>query len=411
MFYSSPEIFVEPPTANSLGSNNNNHDENNVSDSEDHESGQIKDRKSVFIAYTKTRGKLETSRAECAKVLDKGNFVSGGSCLSISRLYIYGVIIIIVVVDITTIYRICWGCVVIIGKVCDAGSIYSIEGDGGAAFGVGGAGLGEGEIAVDVILLGNRPGNDFTHLLELLPKPPDRYAFTIYHILIELLVSTGGPALFFALWRVSELIANSGIAPETRREFSSVSDPFTSKLYIHDVSIPTAKYFKDFFILHGDDLSWSPIGTTGINMPPSRIDHAAVLIANGLVIVCGPNIDPCIGHTAVYVTVSNMIPSNKNIISLLVLELAVARDINTDNGASRPLEKPPIIYKLSSTIIVECTSLDTLKSHFLIKIDSYGDVAMYPNLDFRLNPSPEIVSIRVVKVEDEGGLGLKCGKR
>ncbi|CAJ0834198.1 9910_t:CDS:1, partial [Entrophospora sp. SA101] len=44
-------------------------------------------------------------------------------------------------------------------------------------------------------------------------------------------------------------------------------------------------------------------------------------------------------------------------------------------------------------------------------IDSYGDVAMYPNLDFRLNPSPEIVSIRVVKVEDEGGLGLKCGKR
>ncbi|CAJ0634563.1 16275_t:CDS:2 [Entrophospora sp. SA101] len=106
-----------------------------------------------------------------------------------------------------------------------------------------------------------------------------------------------------------------------------------------------------------------------------------------------------------------MIPSNKNIISLLVLELAVAHDINTDNGASRPLEKPPIIYKLSLTIIVECTNLDTLKSHFLIKIDSYGDVAMYPNLDFRLNPSPEIVSIRVVKVEDEGGLGLKCGKR
>ncbi|CAH1760413.1 16271_t:CDS:2 [Entrophospora sp. SA101] len=284
MFYSSPEIFVEPPT----GSNNNNHDENYVSDSEDHESEQIKDRKSVFIAYAKMRRKLETSD--------------------------------------------------------------------------GGAGLGEGEIAVDVILLGNRPGNDFTHLLELLPKPPDRYAFTIYHILIELLVSTGGPALFFALWRVSELIANSGIAPETRREFSSVSDPFAGKLYIHggvhDVSIPTVKYFKDFFILHGDDLSWSPIGTTGINMPPSRIDHAAVLIAMDwsflLVIVCGPNIDPCIGHTAVY---------------------------------------------------------DTLKSHFLIKIDSYGDVAMYPNLDFRLNPSPEIVSIRVVKVEDEGGLGLKCGKR
>nr|CAG8594098.1 4935_t:CDS:2 [Entrophospora candida] len=312
MFYSSPEIFVEPPTANSLGSNNNNHDENNVSDSEDHESGQIKDRKSVFIAYTKTRGKLETSRA----LIANSGIVTGG----------------------------------------------------------------------------------------------------IIHLKLFAVV---------------------------------VSDPFTGKLYIHggvhDVSIPTAKYFKDFFILHGDDLSWSPIGTTGINMPPSRIDHAAVLIANRLVIVCGPNIDPCIGHTAVYVylfhgqsivyrvTVSNMIPSNKNIISLLVLELAVVNDINTDNGArlqlnpsmakllhqmlvtnqgkknsfdSRPLEKPPIIYKLSLTIIVECTNLDTLKSHFLIKIDSYGDVAMYPNLDFRLNPSPEIVSIRVVKVEDEGGLGL-----
>ena len=36
-----------------------------------------------------------------------------------------------------------------------------------------------------------------------------------------------------------------------------------------------------------------------------------------------------------------------------------------------------------------------------------GDDAMYPNLDFRLNPSPEIVNTRVVKVdEDEGGLGF-----
>nr|CAG8505375.1 8491_t:CDS:2 [Entrophospora candida] len=36
-----------------------------------------------------------------------------------------------------------------------------------------------------------------------------------------------------------------------------------------------------------------------------------------------------------------------------------------------------------------------------------GDDAMYPNLDFRLNPSPEIVSTRVVKAgEEEGGMGL-----
>ncbi|CAJ0909273.1 8876_t:CDS:2, partial [Entrophospora sp. SA101] len=113
--------------------------------------------------------------------------------------------------------------------------------------------------------------------------------------------------------------AFQGMAPETRREFASVSDPSTGKLYIHgglhDLSVPTNIYFNNFFILDGNNLSWSQIGKTGPNIPPPRIDHAAVLIANGVIvfiggrdestngvttIVGGPVVDPRIGHTAVY---------------------------------------------------------------------------------------------------------------
>nr|CAG8563221.1 12889_t:CDS:2 [Entrophospora candida] len=85
--------------------------------------------------------------------------------------------------------------------------------------------------------------------------------------------------------------AFQGVAPETRRDFASVSDPLTGKLYIHggahDFSIPTRVFFNDFFILDGNNLSWSQIGKTGPNIPPSRIDHAAVLIANGVIVFIG----------------------------------------------------------------------------------------------------------------------------
>ncbi|CAJ0827628.1 13323_t:CDS:10 [Entrophospora sp. SA101] len=113
--------------------------------------------------------------------------------------------------------------------------------------------------------------------------------------------------------------AFQGMAPETRREFASVSDPSTGKLYIHggthDLSIPTGVFFNDFFILDGNNFSWSQIGKTGANIPPLRIDHVAVLIANGVIvfiggleivakelatIVGGPTVDARIGHTAVY---------------------------------------------------------------------------------------------------------------
>nr|CAG8600164.1 7624_t:CDS:2 [Entrophospora candida] len=85
--------------------------------------------------------------------------------------------------------------------------------------------------------------------------------------------------------------AFQGVPPETRRDFASVSDPLTGKLYIHggahDFSIPTRVFFNDFFILDGNNLSWSQIGKTGPNIPPSRIDHAAVLIANGVIVFIG----------------------------------------------------------------------------------------------------------------------------
>ncbi|CAJ0838972.1 2162_t:CDS:2 [Entrophospora sp. SA101] len=85
--------------------------------------------------------------------------------------------------------------------------------------------------------------------------------------------------------------AKARVAPETRREFASVSDPLTGKLYIHgglyDLSVPTNIYFNNFFILDGNNLSWSQIGKTGPNIPPSRIDHAAVLIANGVIVFIG----------------------------------------------------------------------------------------------------------------------------
>ncbi|CAH1763341.1 2479_t:CDS:2 [Entrophospora sp. SA101] len=113
--------------------------------------------------------------------------------------------------------------------------------------------------------------------------------------------------------------AFQGMAPETRREFASVSDPSTGKLYIHggthDLSIPTGVFFNDFFILDGNNFSWSQIGKTGANIPPLRIDHVAVLIANGVIVfiggleivakelattVGGLDINSRIGHTAVY---------------------------------------------------------------------------------------------------------------
>ncbi|CAJ0834724.1 7086_t:CDS:2, partial [Entrophospora sp. SA101] len=119
-------------------------------------------------------------------------------------------------------------------------------------------------------------------------------------------------------WLVN-LPAFQGTAPETRRGFASVSDPLTGKLYIHggvnDMNVTTGIFFNDFFILDGNNLSWSKIGKTGLNIPPPRIDHAAVLIANGVIvfiggrdestngvttIVGGPVVDPRIGHTAVY---------------------------------------------------------------------------------------------------------------
>ncbi|CAJ0834729.1 7088_t:CDS:2 [Entrophospora sp. SA101] len=85
--------------------------------------------------------------------------------------------------------------------------------------------------------------------------------------------------------------AFQGMAPETRREFASVSDPSTGKLYIHggthDLSIPTGVFFNDFFILDGNNFSWSQIGKTGANIPPLRIDHVAVLIANGVIVFIG----------------------------------------------------------------------------------------------------------------------------
>ncbi|CAJ0827630.1 13324_t:CDS:2 [Entrophospora sp. SA101] len=85
--------------------------------------------------------------------------------------------------------------------------------------------------------------------------------------------------------------AFQGMAPERRREFSSVSDPLTGKLYIHgganDMKVTTTVLFNDFFILDGNNLSWSQIGKTGLNIPPPRIDHVAVLIANGIIVFIG----------------------------------------------------------------------------------------------------------------------------
>ncbi|CAH1760501.1 1449_t:CDS:2 [Entrophospora sp. SA101] len=116
--------------------------------------------------------------------------------------------------------------------------------------------------------------------------------------------------------------AFQGMAPERRREFSSVSDPLTGKLYIHgganDMKVTTIVIFKDFFTLDGDTLSWKLIGTAALNMPSPRIDHASVLIDNGIIvfiggresltadtwnlmtIVGGPVVDSRTGHTAVY---------------------------------------------------------------------------------------------------------------
>ncbi|CAJ0838974.1 2163_t:CDS:2, partial [Entrophospora sp. SA101] len=91
-------------------------------------------------------------------------------------------------------------------------------------------------------------------------------------------------------WLVN-LPAFQGTAPETRRGFASVSDPLTGKLYIHggvnDMNVTTGIFFNDFFILDGNNLSWSKIGKTGLNIPPPRIDHAAVLIANGVIVFIG----------------------------------------------------------------------------------------------------------------------------
>ncbi|CAJ0831341.1 6074_t:CDS:2, partial [Entrophospora sp. SA101] len=85
--------------------------------------------------------------------------------------------------------------------------------------------------------------------------------------------------------------AFQGMAPETRREFASVSDQLSGKLYIHggvhDIGITTGIFFNDSFILDGNNLSWSQIGKTGLNMPLPRVDHAAVLIANGVIVFIG----------------------------------------------------------------------------------------------------------------------------
>nr|CAG8667896.1 5461_t:CDS:2 [Entrophospora candida] len=85
--------------------------------------------------------------------------------------------------------------------------------------------------------------------------------------------------------------AFQGVAPMRRREFSSVSDPLTGKLYIHgganDMKVTTTVIFKDFFTLDGNTLSWKPIGKTALNMPPPRIDHASVLIDNGIIVFIG----------------------------------------------------------------------------------------------------------------------------
>nr|CAG8563203.1 12888_t:CDS:2 [Entrophospora candida] len=103
--------------------------------------------------------------------------------------------------------------------------------------------------------------------------------------------------------------AFQGTAPETRREFSSVNDPLTGKLYIHggvhSVDITTRIFFNDFFILDGNNLSWSQIGKTGASMPPPRVDHVAVLIANGVIVF--------IGGRDYYITTDELIgiPMNK----------------------------------------------------------------------------------------------------
>ncbi|CAJ0882927.1 1448_t:CDS:10 [Entrophospora sp. SA101] len=138
--------------------------------------------------------------------------------------------------------------------------------------------------------------------------------------------------------------AFQGIAPETRREFASVSDPLSGKLYIHgggnNVKVPKGVYFNDFFILDGNNLSWSQIGKTGPNMPPIRIDHAAVLIANGVIvfiggretitpdapltatIVGGPTVDVRTGHTAVYGNITNKAgPPVKTSNSIQILDI------------------------------------------------------------------------------------------
>ncbi|CAJ0647811.1 3555_t:CDS:2 [Entrophospora sp. SA101] len=84
--------------------------------------------------------------------------------------------------------------------------------------------------------------------------------------------------------------AFQGMAPKTRKEFASISDPLTGKLYIHggtNLESATDVYYKEFFILDGNNLSWSQIGKTGPNMPPPRIDHATVLITNGVIVFIG----------------------------------------------------------------------------------------------------------------------------
>ncbi|CAJ0827633.1 13325_t:CDS:2 [Entrophospora sp. SA101] len=147
--------------------------------------------------------------------------------------------------------------------------------------------------------------------------------------------------------------AFQGTAPETRREFASVSDPLTGKLYIHggvhDVGITTGIFFNDFFfILDGNNLSWSQIGKTGASMPPPRIDHVAVLIANGLTLydtkantwdlmttVGGLEIESRIGHTALYGNITNKVgPPVKMSNSIQILNIVDYKWVKSFPGLS-----------------------------------------------------------------------------
>ncbi|CAH1760499.1 14960_t:CDS:2 [Entrophospora sp. SA101] len=104
--------------------------------------------------------------------------------------------------------------------------------------------------------------------------------------------------------------AFQGMAPKTRKEFASISDPLTGKLYIHggtNLESATDVYYKEFFILDGNNLSWSQIGKTGPNMPPPRIDHATLTLYDTktdtwdlMTTVGGLDIDSRTGHTAIY---------------------------------------------------------------------------------------------------------------